>query len=258
MLGERGVLCMRRWLAPGLWIVTALLGLMFVGATASAASTPTYLHAYAYDAQHHGVTASSATTERGPPAGYVQDRSAIAIKLWSRSAASCSDVPASPGPPSYDDPTLHARDPRVTGPIDGGRAWGDSGALSLAGRSSVAAKTAESAADAALTAGRTSGAAAELRAGGQVFTDVSTGGSPRVLNGAVQDALDAVPLKQQTPWHGACAEMGCLSQALDAGVNPAGGSIRAVAIGSSNPGHGLPKVICSSCANVLDVFGVNH
>ena len=175
-----------------------------------------------------------------------------------RSAASCSDVPASPGPPSYDDPTLHARDPRVTGPIDGGRAWGDSGALSLAGRSSVAAKTAESAADAALTAGRTSGAAAELRAGGQVFTDVSTGGSPRVLNGAVQDALDAVPLKQQTPWHGACAEMGCLSQALDAGVNPAGGSIRAVAIGSSNPGHGLPKVICSSCANVLDVFGVNH
>ena len=79
-----------------------------------------------------------------------------------------------------------------------------------------------------------------------------------MLNGAVQDALDAVPLKQQTPWHGACAEMGCLSQALDAGVNPAGGSIRAVAIGSSNPGHGLPKVICSSCANVLDVFGVNH
>jgi len=118
------------------------------------------------------------------------------------------------------------------------------------------AANSEAAADAALTAGRTSGAAAELRVGGQVFTDVSTGGAPRVLNGTVQQALDSVPLGQRAPWHGACAEMACLSQALDAGVNPAGGSIRAVAIGTSNPGHGLPKVICSSCSAVLDVFGV--
>jgi hypothetical protein len=122
----------------------------------------------------------------------------------------------------------------------------------------VAANTAEAAADAALAAGRTSGAAAELRVGGQVFTDVSTGGAPRVLDGSVQEALDAVPLAQRAPWHGACAEMGCLSQALNAGVNPAGGSIRAVAIGTSNPGHGLPKVICTSCSAVLDVFGVGR
>jgi hypothetical protein len=121
-----------------------------------------------------------------------------------------------------------------------------------------AANTAEAAADAALGAGRTSGAAAELRVGGQVFTDVSTGGAPRVLNGSVQEVLDAVPLAQRAPWHGACAEMGCLSQALNAGVSPAGGSIRAVAIGTSNPGHGLPKVICTSCSAVLDVFGVGR
>lgn len=120
----------------------------------------------------------------------------------------------------------------------------------------VAANTAETTADAALASGRTTGAAAELRAGGQVFTDVSTGGAPRVLNSTVQDALDAVPLSQRAPWHGACAEMGCLSQALNAGVDPAGGWIRAVAIGTSNPGHGLPKVICRSCAAVLDQFGV--
>lgn len=78
-----------------------------------------------------------------------------------------------------------------------------------------------------------------------------------VLNPAVQEARDAVPFPRPG-WHGACAEMGCLSQALDAGVNPAGGSIRAIAIGTSNPGHGLPKMICSSCSNVLEVFGVKH
>jgi hypothetical protein len=59
-------------------------------------------------------------------------------------------------------------------------------------------------------------------------------------------------------WHGACAEMGCLTQALDAGIDPAGAFMRAVAIGSSNPGHGLPKVICGSCSVVLDTFGVNR
>ncbi|NTW40363.1 MAG: hypothetical protein HGA44_10830 [Cellulomonadaceae bacterium] len=122
----------------------------------------------------------------------------------------------------------------------------------------LAADTAPAAADAALAAGRTTGAAAELRVGGQVFTDVSTGGAPRVLNGSVQAALDAVPFAQRAPWHGACAEMGSLSQALDAGVNPAGGMIRAVAIGTSNPGHGLPKVICTSCSAVLDVFRVGR
>lgn len=122
----------------------------------------------------------------------------------------------------------------------------------------VNANTAEAVADAALATGRTSGAAAELRVGGQVFTDVSTGGAPRVLNRSVQEALDSVPLAQRAPWHGACAEMGCLSQALDAGVNPAGGSIRAVAIGTSNPGHDLPKAICSSCSAVLDDFGVER
>jgi hypothetical protein len=131
-------------------------------------------------------------------------------------------------------------------------------ALKAAEKVATAANTAEGAADAALAAGRTTGAAAELSVGGEVFTDVSTGGAPRVLIPAVQDALDAVPAAQRAPWHGACAEMGCLSQAFDAGVNPAGGSIRAVAIGSSNPGHGLPKMICSSCSSVLDRIGVTR
>ena len=139
-----------------------------------------------------------------------------------------------------------------------GLAAGGTGVLVNRVVAGVGARTAEAAADSALAGGRTTGAAAELRVGGRVITDVSTGGAPRVLNASVQEALDAVPLAQRAPWHGACAEMGCLSQALNSGVNPTGGSIRAVAIGTSNPGHGLPKVICTSCSAVLDVFGVGR
>jgi len=122
----------------------------------------------------------------------------------------------------------------------------------------VAAKSAEAAADMARAAGRTSGAAAELRIGDRVFTDVSTGGSTRTLNSQVQAALENVPQAQRAPWHGHCAEMGCLSQAINAGVNPAGGSSRAVNIGTSGRGHGTPKPTCSSCRNVLDQHGIKH
>jgi RHS repeat-associated protein len=131
------------------------------------------------------------------------------------------------------------------------------GPESLASRGGTAAKTAEEAADAALAGGRTSGAAAELNAGGHTFVDVSTGGAERVLHPDVQAALDAVPAALRAPWHGACAEMGCISQALGAGVDPLGGTMRAVAIGSSNPGHGLPKLICSSCMAVMERFGIS-
>jgi hypothetical protein len=111
-------------------------------------------------------------------------------------------------------------------------------------------------ANAAQAAGRTRGAAAELRVGQQVFTDVSTGG-PRTLHPDVVDALEAVPPSQRAPWHGKCAEPGCLSQALNAGVDPAGGTSTAVNIrGPGNPQHGTFKAACPSCAAVLKRFGV--
>ncbi len=117
------------------------------------------------------------------------------------------------------------------------------------------AASAEERADLALKMGRTSGAAAELVAGGRVFTDVSTN-ELRSFLPEMQAALARV--QNKAPWHGQCAEMGCLNQALRAGINPVGGTSRAVAIGTSRPGHGVLKMTCSSCQGVLKEYGVNY
>lgn len=115
--------------------------------------------------------------------------------------------------------------------------------------------TAGSAADVALAAGKKSGAAAELRVGDKVFTGVS--GEEVAHNPQVTGALMGTPASARKPWHGGCAEIVCLDKALNAGVNPAGGEMKAVNIGVSGKGHGTPKMICLSCSDVLDHFGVN-
>ncbi len=117
-----------------------------------------------------------------------------------------------------------------------------------------ATKSAEAAADAALAGGKKSGAAAELRVGDKVFTAVS--GEKVVPNSNVTGALMGTPASARKPWHGGCAEIACLDKALNAGVNPKGGSIRAVNIGVSGKGHGTSKKICSSCNDVLNHLGV--
>jgi len=73
----------------------------------------------------------------------------------------------------------------------------------------------------------------------------------------VTGALMGTPAAARAPWHGACAEVACLDKALNAGVNPAGGTINAVNIGVSGAGHGTLKPICSSCGDILKLFGVN-
>jgi len=118
---------------------------------------------------------------------------------------------------------------------------------------------AREAVDAAQAAGRTNGAAAELRVGDKVCTDVSTGGAPRAINPKVQDALNKIPAAERSPFHGACAEVGCLSKAADAGVNPAGGTSQAVKIrAAGKEAHGSFMDACSSCKALLDYFGVKH
>jgi hypothetical protein len=66
-------------------------------------------------------------------------------------------------------------------------------------------RSAEIAADIALAAGKTSGAAAELRVGNQVFTGVSGEVVPH--NPQVTGALMGTPAAERKPWHGGCAEI---------------------------------------------------
>jgi hypothetical protein len=76
-------------------------------------------------------------------------------------------------------------------------------------------------------------------------------------NTQVTGARMGTPKAARAPWHGACAEIVCLDKALNAGVDVSGGTMRAVNIGVSGGGHGTLKAACSSCASVLEFFGVS-
>ncbi|MEN5031063.1 RHS repeat-associated core domain-containing protein, partial [Pseudomonas sp. Ps21-P2] len=115
---------------------------------------------------------------------------------------------------------------------------------------------AEDAADAAFAAGKDSGAASELLIGGKVFTGVSGDEVPHNPN--VTGALMGTPASAREQWHGGCAEVVCLDKALNAGVDPAGGTSRAVNIGVSGDGHKTPKKACGSCRDLLGYFGVGE
>ena len=131
-------------------------------------------------------------------------------------------------------------------------AWTDP--LGLCNKNQMSQYTAESVADAAFSAGKRSGAAAELKVGDKVFTGVSGEVVPHNPN--VTGVLMGTPRSEREPWHGGCAEIVCLDKAQNAGVDPHGGVIRAVNIGISGAGQNTPKVICNSCSNVLEHFGV--
>ncbi len=107
--------------------------------------------------------------------------------------------------------------------------------------------------------GATRGVAAALRTqSDSMFTDLSsiprfqTGGVRTPHAPRVQSALDNVP-HPRPPWHGRCAEPGCVSQALLAGQAPEGGMSTAVAISNLTP-----KPPCPSCQSVLDSMGVRY
>ena len=87
------------------------------------------------------------------------------------------------------------------------------------------------------------------------FTGVS--GSSQSLHPKVQEALDAIPQSQRSPFHGRCAEPQCISMALNAGVDPAGSTMTAVRVRAvGNPGHGSKIPACPSCAKLQEVFGI--
>jgi len=60
-------------------------------------------------------------------------------------------------------------------------------------------------------------------------------------------------------YHGSCAEIGCLNQAYNAGIDPAGGQIAAAKItAAGNPASGNPMVPCGTCGYVLTKAGVSY
>lgn len=91
---------------------------------------------------------------------------------------------------------------------------------------------------------------------GNSYSGVS--GSGVAPHPAVQEALDSVPAGAQSPFHGQCAEIQCLSGALNAGEDVAGGTISPVRVrGPNSPAHGTSIPPCSSCEVVLKGFGVS-
>ena len=102
------------------------------------------------------------------------------------------------------------------------------------------------------------GAAGALEVNGQIFTAQSVkGGQPPTLNPQVQKMLDSVDPVLRSKSHGFCAEPQCVSQALDAGVDPRGGTSYVVDVRAvGNPMHGAPKPACPSCELLLQYFGI--
>lgn len=134
------------------------------------------------------------------------------------------------------------------------------GAFGTAVATDVAA-TAEITAANAQAAGATRGVAAALRVGENVFTDISSGAArqigqtPTVVNPTIQNVINN--FAENSAFAGRCAEIGCISQALNAGVNPSGGTIATAAIralGSSAQGTAVAP--CVTCAQVGRLFGI--
>lgn len=120
-------------------------------------------------------------------------------------------------------------------------------------------KNAEAAADIALAGGKKKGAAAQLDVDGKTYTDVSKKRELEDLHPDLQEALNDIPKDKRSDYHGHCAEIGCIDQALKDGVNPSGGKAKAVSIGNRKRNmHNAPKPPCTTCKQVLDKMGITE
>jgi RHS repeat-associated protein len=112
-------------------------------------------------------------------------------------------------------------------------------------------------ADSAQAATPRPGAAGALEVDGEFFTARSARGHEPQLHARVRQALDDVPLPQQSRSHGRCVEVQCLSKVLETGRQPAGGRSHVRTVRPpGNPRHNQELRPCSTCAIVLRQFGV--
>ncbi|WP_415924936.1 YwqJ-related putative deaminase [Streptomyces sp. AK04-3B] len=96
--------------------------------------------------------------------------------------------------------------------------------------------------------------------GGQIFSAPSVrGGSAPALHSVVEDILRAIPAGERGNGHGRCGLPQCISQALDAGLNPTGSQGAAVTVRGSvtADGHGKPVGPCDSCVALEDAFEID-
>jgi len=78
-------------------------------------------------------------------------------------------------------------------------------------------------------------------------------------NPVVEAALAAVPEDVRPPFHGYCAEIQCLSDALNAKENLTGSVVSTARVrGLNSQQHGTPIPPCPSCEVVLDKLGVGY
>lgn len=83
-------------------------------------------------------------------------------------------------------------------------------------------------------------------------------GSGAPTHPEVQAALDGVD-GVRADWHGECAEIQCLSEALNSGESIRGGTVKAAKVrGPGHPRTGEEYPPCPSCSSVLETLGVNH
>jgi RHS repeat-associated protein len=116
-------------------------------------------------------------------------------------------------------------------------------------------RLAKEVADTAQSARPRPGTVAVLETPQGLFSGTSGSGDP--LHPKVKQALDAIPAEARSKFHGNCAEPQCITKALNAGAETAGGKMTAVRVRRpDHPAHGTKIPPCASCAKLQEEFGI--
>lgn len=86
----------------------------------------------------------------------------------------------------------------------------------------------------------------------------STSGAKEALHPRLVEALDRIPADDRSPFHGKCAEINAVDDALSAKARLKDSVMRTMKVRpSSHPEHGASHGPCASCARVLEDFGIH-
>ncbi|WP_196054792.1 WXG100-like domain-containing protein [Nocardia aurantiaca] len=96
-------------------------------------------------------------------------------------------------------------------------------------------------------------------ASGEVFTAPSLRGESATLHPDVERILDAIPVAERGRGHGSCGLPRCISEALDAGLDPTGAKAAAKIVRSNpdHPKHGYPVGPCPSCKPLREHYSLD-